>query len=163
MNNCFSIRLLRERLSEKVHATFPKGILCGFELTVRSHERPWTYVCEWQRKAPEVGSTATECQEQCIDHIPYHLSGLSRAHFFLPPFSKELRLINGWIRALMTKQICGKFQVALYFRTIRRLFCLDIEEECIFIQCYIFKKDNFSALSNTPYSQMADTREKTGA
>ena len=90
MNNCFSIRLLRERLSEKVHATFPKGILCGFELTVRSHERPWTYVCECQRKAPEVGSTATECQEQCIDHIPYHLSGLSRAHFFLPPFSKEL-------------------------------------------------------------------------
>ena len=90
MNNCFSIRLLREKLSEKVHATFPKGILCGFELTVRSHERPWTYVCECQRKAPEVGSTATECQEQCIDHIPYHLSGLSRAHFFLPPFSKEL-------------------------------------------------------------------------
>ena len=73
-----------------MHATFPKGILCGFELTVRSHERPWTYVCEWQRKAPEVGLTATECQEQCIDHIPYHLSGLSRAHFFLPPFSKEL-------------------------------------------------------------------------
>ena len=27
-------------------------------------------------------------QEQCIDHIPYYLSGLSRAHFFRPPFSK---------------------------------------------------------------------------
>ena len=25
-------------------------------------------------------------QEQCIDHIPYHLSGLSRAHFFRQPF-----------------------------------------------------------------------------
>ena len=61
---------------------------------------------------------------------------------------KPFSLINGWIRALMTKQICGKFQVALYFRTIRRLFCLDIEEECIFLQCYTFKKDNFSALSN---------------
>ena len=24
-----------------------------------------------------------QCQEQCIDHIPYYLSGLSRAHF--PP------------------------------------------------------------------------------
>ena len=22
-----------------------------------------------------------QCQEQCIDHIPYYLSGLSRAHF----------------------------------------------------------------------------------
>ena len=29
-----------------------------------------------------------QCQEQGIDHIPYHLSGLSRAHFFQQPFSK---------------------------------------------------------------------------
>ena len=28
--------------------------------------------------------------EQCIDHIPYYLSGLSRAHFFRQPFSKQL-------------------------------------------------------------------------
>ena len=27
-------------------------------------------------------------QEQCIDHIPYHLSGLSREHFLRQPFSK---------------------------------------------------------------------------
>ena len=27
-------------------------------------------------------------QEQCIDHIPYYLSELSRAHFFRQPFSK---------------------------------------------------------------------------
>ena len=27
-------------------------------------------------------------QEQCIEHIPYYLSGLSRAHFFRQPFSK---------------------------------------------------------------------------
>ena len=44
------IQLFGERLSEKVHATIPKGIVGGFELTVfqRSlkewHERPWTYV-----------------------------------------------------------------------------------------------------------------------
>ena len=25
-------------------------------------------------------------QEQCIDHIPYYLSGLSRAHFFPTTF-----------------------------------------------------------------------------
>ena len=29
-----------------------------------------------------------QCQEQCIDYIPYHLSGLSRAHFFRQSFSK---------------------------------------------------------------------------
>ena len=46
------LQLSRERLSEKVHATIPKGIVGGFEFTVfqRSlkewHERPWTYVCE---------------------------------------------------------------------------------------------------------------------
>ena len=28
--------------------------------------------------------------EQCIYHIPYYLSGLSRAHFFRQPFSKQL-------------------------------------------------------------------------
>ena len=46
------IQLFRERLSEKVHATIPKGIAGGFEFTVLQrkliewHERPWTYVCE---------------------------------------------------------------------------------------------------------------------
>ena len=32
--------------------------------------------------------------EQCIDHIPYYLSGLSPAHFFRQPFSKQLYGIN---------------------------------------------------------------------
>ena len=46
------IQLFRERLSEKVHATVPKGIVGGFEFTViqrslkESHERPRTYVCK---------------------------------------------------------------------------------------------------------------------
>ena len=30
----FNIQLFRERLSEKVHATIPKGIVGGFEFTV---------------------------------------------------------------------------------------------------------------------------------
>ena len=47
----------------------------------------WTYVCECRRKATKVGRQL-ECQEQCIDHIPYYLSGLSRAQFFRQPFSK---------------------------------------------------------------------------
>ena len=46
------IQLFRERLSEKVHATIPKGIVGGFEFTVFQrnlrewHGRPRTYVCE---------------------------------------------------------------------------------------------------------------------
>ena len=31
-----------------------------------------------------------QCQEQCIDHFPYYLSGLSRALFFRQPFLKLL-------------------------------------------------------------------------
>ena len=49
----------------------------------------WTYVCECRGKATKVGQQL-ECQEQCIDHIPYYLSGLSRAQFFRQPFSKQL-------------------------------------------------------------------------
>ena len=47
-----NIQLVRERLSEKVHATIPKGIVGGFQFTVFQtnfkewHERPWTYVSE---------------------------------------------------------------------------------------------------------------------
>ena len=32
--NSINIQLFRERLSEKVHATIPKGIVGGFEFTV---------------------------------------------------------------------------------------------------------------------------------
>ena len=45
-----NIQLFRERLSEKVHATIPKGIVGGFVCPVLQrnlkewHERPWTYV-----------------------------------------------------------------------------------------------------------------------
>ena len=51
-HNLFYIQLFRERLSKKLHATIPKGIVGGFEFTVLQrnlkewHERSWTYVCE---------------------------------------------------------------------------------------------------------------------
>ena len=47
------IQLFQERLSEKVHATIPKGIVGDFKFTVFQgnlkewHERPWKYVCEF--------------------------------------------------------------------------------------------------------------------
>ena len=46
------IQLFREKLSEKVHAIIPKGIVRNFEFAVLQrnliewHERPWTYVCK---------------------------------------------------------------------------------------------------------------------
>ena len=51
-HNLFYIQLFRERLSKKLHATIPKGIVGGFEFTVLQrnlnewHERSWTCVCE---------------------------------------------------------------------------------------------------------------------
>ena len=50
---------------QKVHATIPEGIVGSFEFTVLQrnlkewHEKPWTDVCECERKATKVGSTAT--------------------------------------------------------------------------------------------------------
>ena len=69
----------------KMHATIPKGTVSGFEFTVVQrnlkewHKRPRTYVCECQRKATKK-IRQLQCQEQRLDHIPYYLSGLSRAH-----------------------------------------------------------------------------------
>ena len=45
-----TIQLFREKLSEKVNATMPKGIVGGFEFTCLQRnlqewqERPWMYV-----------------------------------------------------------------------------------------------------------------------
>ena len=88
------IQLFRERLSEKGHATISKGIVGGFEFSVLQRN-----LKELTRKAMEMCFRVLKesnksrfdsysRQEQCIDHIPYCLSGLSRAHFFRQPFSK---------------------------------------------------------------------------
>ena len=90
----YCIQLFRERLSERVHATIPKGIVGGFEFLVLQRK-----LKELARKAMKMClRVLTESnksrfdsysrQEQCIDHIPYYLSGLSHAHFFRQPFSK---------------------------------------------------------------------------
>ena len=76
------IQLFRERLSEKVHATIPKCI-AGKNGT-RGHSCMFASVKGKQQKQVR----QLQYQEQCIDHIPYYLSGFSRAHFFPQPFSK---------------------------------------------------------------------------
>ena len=81
------LQLFREKLSEKVHATIPKGIAGGFKFTVLERN-----LKELVRKAVEMCLRVLKesnksrfdrysRQKQCIDHIPYYLSGLSLAHF----------------------------------------------------------------------------------
>ena len=88
----FCIQLFGERLSKKVHTTIPKGIVGGFEFLVLQRK-----LKELARKAMKMClRVLTESnksrfdsysrQEPCIDHIPYYLSGLSRAHFFPTTF-----------------------------------------------------------------------------
>ena len=83
-----SIQLFRERLSEKVHATIPKGIVGGFQFTVLQKNlkklvRKAMEMClRVLKKSNKSRFDSYSGQEKCIDHIPYYLSGLSRAQFF---------------------------------------------------------------------------------
>ena len=86
------IQLFRERLPRKVHATILEGIVGGFEFSFFQRN-----LKELARKAMEMclrvlkesnKSRFDSYSRQCIDHIPYYLSGLSRAQFFRQPFSK---------------------------------------------------------------------------
>ena len=74
------IQLFRERLSGKVHATILKGIVGGFEFSFffkeswkNWYERLCKCVCECQRKATKVGSTATVVRNLVliISHITF--------------------------------------------------------------------------------------------
>ena len=102
-NNSFSddvlvcykgIQLFRERLSEKVHATIPRGIVGDFEFSVLQRNlkelaRKAMVMCfRVLKESSKSRFDIYSRQEQCLDHIPYCLSGLSRAHFFRQPFSK---------------------------------------------------------------------------
>ena len=88
------IQLFRERLSGKVHATIPKSIVGGFEFTVLQRnlkelaQKAMKMCLRVLTESNKIRFDSYSRQEQCIDHIPYYLSGLSRAHFFRQPFSK---------------------------------------------------------------------------
>ena len=88
------IQLFRERLLEKVHATIPKGIVGGLEYTVLQRNLKelhgmFAMLClRLLKESNQSRFDSYSCKEQCIDHIPYYLSGLSRAHFFRQAFSK---------------------------------------------------------------------------
>ena len=88
------IQLFRERLSEKVHATIPKGIVGGFVCPVLQRnlkewqERPRTYVGECWWKATKVGSTATVVRNSVliISHITFRGC---RVHIFSDNLSRN--------------------------------------------------------------------------
>ena len=73
----YKIQLFRERLSEKVHATIPKGIVGGFEFTVFQrnlkewHEKP--YIRSPERATPILGLSHGVFTDQFIfSHILGH-------------------------------------------------------------------------------------------
>ena len=96
------IQLFRERLSEKVHATIPKGIVGGFVCPVLQrnlkewHERPRTYVGECWWKATKVGSTATVVRNSVliISHITFRGC---RVHIFSDNLSRNSCITEFWI------------------------------------------------------------------
>ena len=120
-------------MSGKVHATIPKGIGGGFEGTVVQR-----YLKECKQEAMDICLRVLKesnksrfdsfsSYEQCIDHIPYYLSGLSRAHFFRRPFSKQLY-------TLLTRGGNLKIQAVLNKRwqTFLFLILLFLQNKCVF-------------------------------
>ena len=88
----FYIHLFRERLSGKVHATILKGIVGGFEFSFFQRnlkelaQKPMKMCLRVLKESNKSRFDSYSRQEQCIDHIPYYLSGLSRVHFFPTTF-----------------------------------------------------------------------------
>ena len=125
------IQLFRERLSEKLHAAVPIGIVGGFDFIVLErnlkewYERPWTCVCEcwvhcsskkFERMARGAMDTSLrvlkESNKRSFDSYSVRKSVVIISHitfqacrgqfFFRQPFSKELYSKYGK-RPLVTK------------------------------------------------------------
>ena len=83
-----------------MHATIPKGIVGGFEGTFlqKKLERMVREATDIRLRVRKESNKSRfdrfSRYGQCIDHIPYYLSGLSRAHFFRQPVSKQLYINN---------------------------------------------------------------------
>ena len=84
-----------EKGCREKYTTILKGIVGGFEFffffqrNLKELARKGMEMC--LRALKENNKSRFDSysrREQCIDHIPCYLSGLSRAHFFQQPFSK---------------------------------------------------------------------------
>ena len=88
------IRLFRERMPGKVHATILKGIVGGFEFSffqrnLKEFARKPTEMCLRVLKENNKSSLDNYSrQEQCIDHVPYYFSGLC-GHSFSDNLSRN--------------------------------------------------------------------------
>ena len=88
------IQLFQERLLGKVHTTIVKGLVGDFEFSffqrnLKELARKAMEMClQVLKESNKSRFDSYSRQEQCIDHIPHFLSGLSRALFFRQPFSK---------------------------------------------------------------------------
>ena len=86
------IQLFRERLLEKVNATISKDIVGGFEFSVflrnlKELERQATEMClRVLKESNKRRFDSYSRQEQCIDYIPYYLSGIVACTFFPTTF-----------------------------------------------------------------------------
>ena len=104
-NASLCLQLFRERLSEKVHTTIPKGIVGGFDCTVlqrnlkQCHGRPRTFVCECWTKVTKVGSTTTVVRNNVliISHITLQDC---RMHIFSTTFL-EIVVCPLWSQGLL--------------------------------------------------------------
>ena len=71
-----------------MHATILKGIVGGFEFSffqrnLKKLARKAMEMClRVLHESNKSRFVSYSRREQCFDHIPYYLSGLSRAHFF---------------------------------------------------------------------------------
>ena len=87
MRNVTCIQLFRERLSEKVHATTPKGIVGGFECTVFSKKfekmagEAMDVCLRVLKESNKSRFDSYSVRNSVLNIFPYYLSGLSRAHF----------------------------------------------------------------------------------
>ena len=93
------IQLFRKRLSEKVHANLPKGIVGGFQCSVlqrnlkKWHGRPRTCVCECYKKATKICSAATVVRKSVliISHITFRDC---RVHIFSDNLSRNSCILS---------------------------------------------------------------------
>ena len=80
--------------------------------------------------------------EQCIDHIPYHLSGLSRAHFFRQSFKVDPRLLLKSVSPQPNEQVPTINLV--WGKTGYQSFILKttfLVSSCLLGQLYLFVED----------------------
>ena len=110
-NNRFYTAVSRKVVG-KVHATIPKGIVGGFEFSVLQRnlkelaQKPMEMCLRALKESNKSGFDSYRRQEQCIDHIPYCLSGLSRAHR-----SREILQDLSWLPACKWSIQTGTNQV----------------------------------------------------